>query len=88
MSSKEEEIGQSTARKITVRSRSKTKRINLTIDKDFEVILSNMHGKYPLLKDIDIIRMAVSGYYADHKEDFEKKLSTTPSDVVSLNSSD
>lgn len=64
----------SSTRKINVQEKPKVKRINLTIDKDFEEVLQKMRVKYPLLKDIDIIRMAVSGYYADHRKDFDDRI--------------
>lgn len=38
-------------------------RLNLVIDDNFREILDYFGSKYPLLKDPDLIKMAVSGYY-------------------------
>jgi hypothetical protein len=45
-------------------------RLNLTLDSDFIEILLILKNKYPLLKETDLIKMAVSGYYTDHIDEF------------------
>lgn len=40
-------------------------RLNLVIDQKMEQILSYFRSKYPLLKDTDLIKMAVSGFYTN-----------------------
>lgn len=45
-------------------------RLNLTIDKNFAKVLSIFKKRYPLLKEVDIIKMAVAGYYTDHYSEF------------------
>lgn len=41
-------------------------RLNLTLDDDFRQILLDFKRQFPLLKEVDLIKMAVSGYYVDH----------------------
>lgn len=41
-------------------------RINLSIDEEFEEILIEFRKRFPLLKEVDIIKMCVSGYYVEH----------------------
>jgi len=40
-------------------------RVNLAIDDDFKKILSNLKAQFPLLKEPDLIKMAVSGFYTN-----------------------
>jgi len=42
---------------------STTYRINLVVDDKMQEILAYFRAKFPLLKDADLIKMAVSGYY-------------------------
>jgi hypothetical protein len=39
-------------------------RLNLVIDEKMQEILAYFRARYPLLKDIDLIKMAVSGFYS------------------------
>lgn len=47
-------------------------RLNLTIDRDFARLLAIFKKRYPLLKEVDIIKMAVAGYYTDHAGEFQE----------------
>jgi hypothetical protein len=40
-------------------------RLNLVVDDKLKEILAYFHAKYPLLKDADLIKMAVSGFYTN-----------------------
>jgi hypothetical protein len=40
-------------------------RLNLVVDQKMEQILFYFRSKYPLLKDADLIKMAVSGFYTN-----------------------
>lgn len=57
---------------MTTKYKTTSNRLNLTIDKDFGEILTALKSKYPLLKEVELIKMAVSGYYTDHKDEFTK----------------
>jgi hypothetical protein len=39
-------------------------RINLVVDEKMQEILAYFRAKYPLLKDVELIRMAVGGFYS------------------------
>jgi len=40
-------------------------RLNLVVDEKLKEILAYFRAKYPLLKDVDVIKMAVSGFYVN-----------------------
>lgn len=59
-------------------------RVNLTIDEDFCYILGEMKAVYPLLKEVDLIKMAVSGYYSQNIDDFVEELDEETSRNVEI----
>ena len=42
-----------------------THRINLVVDQKMQLILAHFKSKFPLLKDVEIIKMAISGFYTN-----------------------
>lgn len=51
----------------------KSYRLNLLIDEKFAEILNLFKRRFPLMKDVDIIKMAVSGYYSEHFVEYLSK---------------
>lgn len=46
-------------------------KIQITIDPEFDLILKKMKLRFPLMKEVDLLRMTVSGFYSQNRELFE-----------------
>jgi hypothetical protein len=61
----------------TLKNTKKPKQINnrltLTVDAEFEFILYKMKQTFPLLKDTDLVKMAVSGFVGQNTELFARE---------------
>ena len=44
-----------------------TYNINLTIDDNFQKVLDYFKSRFPLLSEVEIVKMAVGGFYAQNK---------------------
>jgi len=44
----------------------KSYKIQLTVDQDFHDLINKIKLKFPLLKEVDIIKMATSGFYTQN----------------------
>jgi hypothetical protein len=49
-------------------------KIQLTIDKDLDKVLSKMKTRFPVLKEGDLLRMAASGFYSQNKHLFDDEV--------------
>jgi hypothetical protein len=49
-------------------------KIQLTIDKDLDMVLSKMKTRFPVLKEGDLLRMATSGFYSQNKHLFDDEV--------------
>jgi hypothetical protein len=47
-------------------------RLTLTLDDNFLFIISKMKSSFPLLKDTDLVKMAVGGFYNQNIKLFER----------------
>jgi hypothetical protein len=47
-------------------------RLTLTIDDEFENLLQTMRQAFPLLKDTDLVKMAISGFYGQNSALFSR----------------
>jgi hypothetical protein len=48
-------------------------RLTITIDDNFGFILSKMRSSFPLLKDTDLVKMAVGGFYNQNNKLFMRE---------------
>jgi hypothetical protein len=55
---------------------NKNYRINLVVDEKMEQVLEYFRDKYPLLKDADIMKMAIGGFYVNNRESDYNSLPT------------
>ncbi len=51
-------------------------RLTITIDENFDFILSKMRNTFPLLKDTDLVKMAVGGFYKQNNNLFTREPDT------------
>ena len=46
-------------------------KIQITIDPEFDLLLKKMKLRFPLMKEVDLLRMSASGFYSQNRELFE-----------------
>lgn len=65
---------------------TKSYKLQLTIDPSFGLVLNKMRSRFPLVKDVDLIKLATSGFYTQNQDFFYNKeaeyLDQETSDVV------
>lgn len=60
-------------------------KIQITIDPEFDILLKKMKLRFPLMKEVDLLRMATSGFYSQNRQLFEMDvefLSDEDSEIV------
>ena len=56
-----------------------TYRINLTIDENFQKAINYFKSKYPLMSEVEIVKMGFGGFYAQNtKDDNQKWINSLP----------